>query len=146
MSTQSTSSTHFGSIDFLRGLAAVSVCIFHLANGYLHKGNPIYDIFKEGHLGVEVFFVITGFLVPLSLARKNYLLSINAFGQYMLDRFLRLHPAYIAAVLICIFQEYIGSLMPNLGRPFWVEWQDFFWHFFYLPYFQMVTRHSSRQK
>lgn len=127
------STARFDSIDFLRGLAALSVCIFHLANGYLHKGNPIYDIFKEGHLGVEVFFVITGFLVPYTLYRKQYIPDIKHFGNYMLDRVLRLHPAYLAAVAICILQEYIGSLLPSLGRPFWVQWQDVFWHLFYLP-------------
>lgn len=135
MGKNPSSSVHFGSIDFLRAVAAISVCIFHLATGYLHSGNPVYNIFKEGHLGVEVFFVITGFLVPMSLARKNYLLSLNTFGKYMLDRFLRLHPAYMAAVFICVFQEYIGSLMPGLGRPFWVQLQDIIWHFFYLPPF-----------
>jgi peptidoglycan/LPS O-acetylase OafA/YrhL len=117
------------SIDFLRAIAAVAVCIFHLANGYLHAGNPIFDIFKEGHLGVEVFFVITGFLVPYSLFRKGYEMT-KGFWQYMLDRVLRLHPAYLAAVAICILQEYIGTFF---GRSFWVQWQDVFWHLFYLP-------------
>ena len=130
-STTSSPSGFITSIDFLRGIAALSVCIFHLANGYLHAGNPIFDVFKEGHLGVEVFFVLTGFLVPYSLFRKGY--KIEQFANYMLDRILRLHPAYLGAVAICVFQEYIGSLIPSMGRPFWVEWQDIFWHLFYLP-------------
>jgi peptidoglycan/LPS O-acetylase OafA/YrhL len=126
--TNKTTILHFHSIDFLRAIAAIAVVIFHLANGYLHAGNPIYDVFKEGHLGVEIFFVITGFLVPYTLYRKNY--QIKSFFNYMLDRVLRLHPAYLAAVAICILQEYIGSLM---GHSFWVQWQDVFWHLFYLP-------------
>ena len=133
MSTNKASAVHFGSIDFLRSIAAVSVCIFHLATGYLHSGNPIYELFKEGHLGVEVFFVITGFLVSMSLARKHYSASVSSFGRYLLDRILRLQPAYLVAVFICVLQEYIGSLMPGLGRPFWVQWQDILWHFLYLP-------------
>ncbi len=127
---QTNNQTFIHSIDFLRAIAAIAVCIFHFANGFLHAGNPIYDVFKEGHLGVEVFFVITGFLVPYSLFRKNY--HFKQFGNYMLDRILRLHPAYLAAVAICILQEFIGSLLPT-GRAFWVEWQDVFWHLFYLP-------------
>ena len=133
MTIQPTSTTHFGSIDFLRGFAALSVCIFHFANGYLQAGNPIYDVFKNGHLGVEVFFVITGFLVPYTLFRKGYSLNSKSFVNYMMDRIFRLQPAYLAAVGICILQEYLGSLMPSLGRPFWVQWQDIFWHIFYLP-------------
>jgi peptidoglycan/LPS O-acetylase OafA/YrhL len=128
---KTTPTLHLNSIDFLRGFAAISVCIFHLANGYLHAGNPIYEVFKQGHLGVEIFFVITGFLVPYTLYRKGYQLA--GFFNYMLDRVLRLQPAYWAAILVCVLQEYIGSLMPTLGRPFWVEWQDVFWHLFYLP-------------
>lgn len=121
--------THFDSIDFLRGIAALSVCLFHFATNYLPETHLFAYLFKEGHLGVEIFFVITAFLVPYSLARKGY--TLVSFPKYMLDRVLRLQPAYMVAILICVFQEYIGALFFN--APFWVTTKDVIAHFFYLP-------------
>ena len=126
-----TTSLHFHSIDFLRATGAIAVCIFHFANGFLHEGNPIFTIFQHGHLGVEFFFVITGFLIPYSLYRKNY--TIEGFGKYMKDRLVRIHPAYMGAVLICIFQEWVPTFfLPPMYKPFSVTLLDVFGHFTYL--------------
>lgn len=125
---------HVNSIDFLRAIGAVAVCIFHLTLGYLHEGNPVYSVFQHGHLGVELFFVITGFLIPSSLLRKNH--TIANWGTYMKDRIIRIHPAYIGAVLICVFQEFISTLLPPpMYKPFSVSILDILGHFTYLqPY------------
>lgn len=50
-------------LDALRGLAAFSVVWFHLtASGY---GQEWSNFGKYGYLGVHVFFVISGFIIPL---------------------------------------------------------------------------------
>ncbi len=129
--TTTTSSFHFHSIDFLRAIGAIAVCIFHFANGFLHEGNPIFTIFQHGHLGVEFFFVITGFLIPFSLYKKNY--TIAGFGKYMTDRLVRIHPAYLGAVLICMLQELIPTFFPPpMYKPFSVTFMDVLGHFTYL--------------
>ena len=52
-------------IDQLRGLAALSVAWFHLTNQY---DDWVALSGSRGWLGVEAFFVISGFVIPLSLA------------------------------------------------------------------------------
>ncbi len=56
-------------LDALRGLAALSVAFFHFTNAM----NPtiFQQIANLGWLGVEVFFVITGFIIPYSLGRVD---------------------------------------------------------------------------
>ena len=127
-----TSTIHVHSIDFLRAVGAISVCIFHYANGFLHAGNPVFDIFKHGHLGVEIFFVITGFLIPYSLYRKGY--TLQGFGKYMLDRLVRIHPAYLGTVLIAVVQTIIAAFLLQgspLYKPFSLQWLDILGHFTY---------------
>jgi peptidoglycan/LPS O-acetylase OafA/YrhL len=134
MESKNTSTVHFHSIDFLRAIGAISVCLFHLATNFLEKENPVYFTFQHGHLGVELFFVITGFLIPFSLFKRNH--SLRNWGTFMLDRVIRIHPAYIGAVVICVFQELLTSFLPApMYKPFSVTLLDIFGHFTYLqPY------------
>lgn len=75
-------------IQILRGIAVLSVILFHLDK----------NIFKFGYLGVDIFFVISGFvisnLVYSKLADKTF--SLRAFF-YM--RFRRIVPALISYLL-----------------------------------------------
>jgi peptidoglycan/LPS O-acetylase OafA/YrhL len=131
---QKTNSFHLDSIDFLRAIGAIAVCIFHFAHNFLAESNPVYWVFDHGHLGVELFFVMTGFLIPYSLHKKNY--NINGFGKYIFDRLLRIHPAYLGAVALCIICRWIVALLPEpYGMPANVYFLDIIGHFTYIqPY------------
>lgn len=101
-----------GSIDALRGIAALSVAWFHftnggplLANGWL-KSSGHY-----GWVGVEIFFVISGFIIPYSLFRANY--QSSDFGLFLLKRITRLDPPYIASILLIIALSYIMPFVPG---------------------------------
>src|SRR3979411_852651 len=60
-------------VEALRGLAARSVTRFHIANGYLLRLVRYSGFY--GWLGVEMFFVISGFIIPYSLHRSQYKLA-----------------------------------------------------------------------
>lgn len=55
-------------INTLRGLAALSVCMFHTAGtGSLHSAGLLDKssfLFQYGYLGVQVYFAIYGFVIP----------------------------------------------------------------------------------
>lgn len=83
-------------IDLFRFIAAMAVVLFHFmfrGNEHeLHKmsvvGFPeIGDYFKYGYLGVDLFFIISGFVISLSIRNFN-------LGRFVKSRFLRLYPAY----------------------------------------------------
>ncbi|MFZ3046680.1 MAG: hypothetical protein WA151_12270, partial [Desulfatirhabdiaceae bacterium] len=60
-------------VDALRGLAALAVCLFHLTRykpGFLPEYSILKSICQYGYLGVEIFFVISGFIIPLALFRS----------------------------------------------------------------------------
>lgn len=93
------------SIQYLRGFAALAVVVFHAGE---RTGMP----FTIGAAGVDVFFVVSGFIMmAISDARPT---SPVAFLR---NRILRVAPAYWAATLLMIIGAATG-LFPNLKLEF----------------------------
>jgi peptidoglycan/LPS O-acetylase OafA/YrhL len=91
-------------IDILRGLAAVSVTLFHLTGSCnLSKQTAQYGSF--GWVGVEIFFVISGFILPYSMYMAKY--RLEEFGRFMRKRIWRVYPAYLATIVIGIIMALI---------------------------------------
>lgn len=87
------------SIQWLRGAAAVAVVWFHAMFLVSNNGLQAYqveygDIRQIGAVGVDVFFVISGFIVSISATRAR---SVRAFIG---NRFWRIWPLYAIATLL----------------------------------------------
>ncbi len=84
-------------LDGLRGLAALSVVFFHftLRFGQLF-GAPegLWFDFPRGDYGVQLFFMISGFVIFMTLDRTR------TTTDFVVARFARLYPAYWAAMLL----------------------------------------------
>jgi peptidoglycan/LPS O-acetylase OafA/YrhL len=84
---------HFPAIDGLRAIAVMAVILFHLRPGWL----------RGGLAGVDVFFVISGFVVTASLLRRPPespgALAMGFFAR----RVVRIVPALIAMLLATAF-------------------------------------------
>src|SRR5690348_11363931 len=86
-------------IDALRIIAAVAVVVYHytfadFAGGLTMTAFPqISPVTRYGYLGVDLFFVISGFVCLLTaLNRKPH--------QFVISRIVRLYPAYWVAVTL----------------------------------------------
>ncbi|MCJ8323109.1 MAG: acyltransferase [Rhizobiales bacterium] len=84
-------------LDALRGMAALAVVLFHYTTRYYdffpNSPVPTLQVNDLGY-GVNLFFVISGFVISFSAASKN-----NAFA-FLKGRILRLYPLYWAALII----------------------------------------------
>lgn len=135
------------SIDCLRGAAALAVVIEH-ACGY---GRPpdatspvlqaILTITSRGHLGVPLFFVISGFCIHLSWAKQKAMTGSAAqrFIPFWKRRIHRLYPPYFAMLVLSMALVAIalarGIEMPVTAYPEpRLRWAvaDFFAHAFML--------------
>jgi exopolysaccharide production protein ExoZ len=85
--------TQLLSIQYLRGLAALSVLVTHALQWPLAEMNMA--LLKTGRLGVEVFFVISGFIIT-TIAGDD---RINP-KQFLVRRAFRIVPAYWAATFL----------------------------------------------
>ena len=52
---------HYPVLDGLRGIAALAVVLFHLAE--IHAGSPEARLINHGYLAVDFFFVLSGFVI-----------------------------------------------------------------------------------
>ena len=100
-------------IDSLRGLAATSVCLYHFVcttTGYI-LNQPVLDIFYFGKRGVEMFFVISGIVIPLSMMSGNY--TYKLFPVFIAKRFTRIEPPYLASIIVAIIYLYVRNFIPG---------------------------------
>ena len=75
-------------LDFLRAIAVIWVVLYHSKIKIFN-----YEIFKGGFLGVDIFFVISGYIITkiaLSEYNLNQTISISSF---FFRRFKRIFPA-----------------------------------------------------
>jgi peptidoglycan/LPS O-acetylase OafA/YrhL len=88
----------FAALDGLRGVCALSVVLFH-ANDLFHKG----PIFQHGYLAVDMFFMLSGFVI--ALAHDESLAAGSGLLRFLKLRSRRLLPIYWlgAAFNISIF-------------------------------------------
>ncbi len=93
-------------IDILRGISVLLVLIYHLkinySNGYLLPG---------GYLGVDIFFLISGYLIT-SILHLNFIENKFSFKEFFLRRFLRIVPVYILVIFLTLIVSYF-VLLPN---------------------------------
>ncbi|MDQ6797957.1 MAG: acyltransferase family protein, partial [Actinomycetota bacterium] len=90
-------------IDGFRGLAALTVVLFHVVNGAglpMLGGGSLRDVFMSGYVGVDFFFVISGFVLflPTVLAGGRFG-NVRAYG---VRRAARILPAYYAVLVVAV--------------------------------------------
>lgn len=128
------SKQHFSTIVALRALAALSVCLFHFTKGYMDENGWIRDFFRHGWMGVEVFFVISGFVIPYSLFQSNF--RFKHYGLFIKKRLLRIEPAYLISLLLILILNYsISKTSFFLGKEFSISSFDVLLHLGYLVEF-----------
>ena len=111
-------SKRIASIDGLRGLAILLVLAFHTYarwSDYIpwvttHKD---FFLFKFGFLGVELFFLISGFVIYMTLEK------CRSFNEFMFRRWLRLFPAMLLATILIYATSFFLIERPNGRISFW---------------------------
>ncbi len=54
---------HYLLLDGLRGAAALMVLWYHVFEGFAFAGGSVIETFNHGHLGVDFFFMLSGFVI-----------------------------------------------------------------------------------
>lgn len=122
-------------IDSLRGIAAVWVMLYHFYNALLpEKGYqlfwaPLDILFQYGFLGVYIFFVLSGFVINLSLRSKE--MTGPFFIRFLFRRSIRLDIPYWTVIIVTGLSVLVMSLkgVSQLAR---YEFLDYVLNMLYL--------------
>lgn len=128
-------------IDGLRAIAVISVILFH-------ADFEIFNInFKGGYLGVDIFFVISGYLITKLIISEQKNQKFR-FGNFYLRRARRILPALFLVSIISYpfalffflplpFLEYIGSLISGIFFS-----SNFFFYFSEIDYYALPNTYK----
>ena len=95
-------------IDGLRGLAVLVVVINHFNK----------NILSSGYLGVDIFFVISGFVITSSFSSIGHKRFWPFITEFFFKRIKRLYPVLlifllIASIILCFFHPYPSGEVDN---------------------------------
>src|SRR4029077_4802612 len=142
-------------LDILRCLAVLLILVHHA--GFI----PIFT--KIGWVGVDLFFVLSGFLISGLLYSEFKRLGTIRWGRFLIRRGLKIYPAFYVMILVTFLaRQIIGSphtLGPYLREIFFIQnygpgvWQHT-WslgveeHFYLLLpiFFPLLIQFSNNQK
>ncbi len=113
-------------LDALRGIAALMVVLFH----YTITKNTEQSYFSIGCIGVDLFFIISGFVILLTIE------NTNNWKSFLVNRFSRLYPAYwvcVTLTTLTIALAYHFNLItktePNLTLRYFLNLTMFQYYF-----------------
>lgn len=109
--TTRTASLRITFIDAARGVAAFLVLFQHSYERFFpslgeHLGSEVINF---GQLGVVIFFLVSGFIIPFSLERSKSL------GHFFVNRAFRIYPLYAFIILLQVLFVFlkIREIMPG---------------------------------
>jgi peptidoglycan/LPS O-acetylase OafA/YrhL len=141
---QSRTQHFFGGLESLRGIAALIVVFHHIG-----WSNPLThcNFVRNGYLMVDLFFVLSGFVICHNYASK--LGSAKEIAHFMLLRLGRLYPLHLFFLLVFLgieaakwFAEMKCGLVPNHSHAFSVNnAPSFLAHLFLVqPFFHFADK------
>ena len=150
-------------LDHLRFLAASLVVLFHFfhhTQGDLRSGNPLVSLIDEGHTGIALFMVISGFIFTVIVGDKDI-----HYAGFIRNRIIRIYPLLIVAACLQLFVstyndhrnygflQLLGWLMPfrseTIGlspyfQQMWTVWVELQFYLLFPFLIVFTRRYGSR--
>ena len=122
---------HIAPLDGLRGCAALVVMVHHWFQAFtapLGAAEPLRRVAVFGHTGVDLFFVLSGFLITRILLQTRE--EPHYFKNFYARRTLRIFPLYFGFLIFfyLVWSRWVPPEFPSGAK----------WYFTYLQNFQLT--------
>jgi len=118
---------HIQTLDGMRGIAVLSVLVFHLAWEFPDEGAiamHVKRVLFTGWIGVDLFFVLSGFLITRGLVAPSAKPLGTRMKMFWMRRVLRIFPLYYAFIIVgSIIGLIVGGWIP--GPAYWLYMQNY---------------------
>jgi len=153
------------SLEILRGISVLAVCSNHFANA-ISGGTVLPGLFKgiEKYTvnSIDIFFVISGLVIPYSLYLSRY--TVKSYFTFVYKRFMRMHPPYLIALamtlvlagisykirhqpnpetFITIIKSMFYAHIPTSNPVFWTLRVEAQYYLFIGLFFVLLTRYKN---
>ncbi len=115
-------------LDYFRMIAIIFVLISHSRHLFTYiEGYDWWLLSVGGYLGVELFFVLSGFLIGRILIRKVFFSSnkLDAFKSFLIRRWFRTLPLYYLILLVYITVAFFENNMNGASWKHFIFLQNF---------------------
>jgi peptidoglycan/LPS O-acetylase OafA/YrhL len=110
---------HLQQVDYVRAIASLAVALFHM-------GGKVLPVLKLGYLGVEMFFLLSGFIICWAIP-SGY--SLKLYGEFISKRIIRIEPPYVISIFLAVLMHFI------FNENYKIDWVNLFSHLAYLNNF-----------
>lgn len=91
---------HYEILDGMRGIVALMVVWYHVFEGFAFAHGTGIETFNHGHLGVDFFFMLSGFVISYAYDDRWRGKNRLTLGGFFKRRLIRLHPMLIMGAVI----------------------------------------------
>ncbi|MFD2614069.1 acyltransferase family protein [Paenibacillus gansuensis] len=114
-------SKHIPQLDGIRAIAVLMVFVYHAwgmsgSSKFIYAGHDVTFLISWGHAGVDLFYVLSGFLLFLPFVRSHdESKSMPNIKNYIIRRSLRIIPIYYVYIILTILLTSQISLLSSQG-------------------------------
>ena len=123
---------HYLILDGLRGAAALMVLWYHVFEGFAFAGGTAIETFNHGHLGVDFFFMLSGFVISYAYDDRWKTTRLHddkttsggglSIGAFFKRRLIRLQPMVVMGALIGLITYLIQGGVRWDGTQMPIHW------------------------
>lgn len=125
------------SLDGVRGLATVMVLTGHFLFADVYRNQWWFEMAHSGWLGVDLFFVLSGFLITGILLKSKG--KPHYFREFYRRRFLRIFPLYYAVI---IYAALAILLIDRAPERLWNGYDSLGWFLAFIPNFALAFKND----
>ncbi len=106
----------------MRGVAATTVVLYHLSHMDLLSGDALGTFVGKGYLAVDLFFVLSGFVLGLSYGERfASVLKGSTYRDFMIRRLARIYPMYFVVSIVSLIRDLARLHARGSMSYSWVE-------------------------
>ena len=117
-----------GTIDLMRFVFCMEVILYHIAKRVPLPTYGHFNFFLNGKIGVEFFFLVSGFLMAASASRAGSPSIAGGTGRFMLRKVMAIFPSHCIVFVLALgsLLLYLAKDVPGALKIIWNSMPSFF--------------------